>query len=102
MMRKPPRFAHGYVDRHGKPRWYLRRRGCPNIPLPGLPWSPEFMAAYETALNGQGAAKGNRDEPHATGQRLRSGCEILSLCRMGGAGIINANHVPRDLGALSW
>ena len=32
----------------------MRRRGCPNIPLPGLPWSPEFMAAYETALNGQG------------------------------------------------
>jgi hypothetical protein len=54
MMRKPPRFMHGYVDRHGKPRWYLRRRGCPNIPLPGLPWSPEFMAAYEAALNGQG------------------------------------------------
>lgn len=53
-MRKPPRFTHGYVDRHGKPRWYLRRRGCPNIPLPGLPWSPEFMAAYEAALNGQG------------------------------------------------
>ena len=53
MMRKPPRFTHGYVDRHGRPRWYLRRRGWPNFPLPGLPWSPEFMAAYEAALNGQ-------------------------------------------------
>jgi hypothetical protein len=54
MMRKPPRFTHGYVDRHGKPRWYLRRRGFKSIPLAGLPWSPEFMAAYEAALAGQG------------------------------------------------
>jgi integrase len=53
MMRKPPRFTHGYIDRHGKPRWYLRRRGLKNVPLPGLPWSPEFMAAYEAALAGQ-------------------------------------------------
>lgn len=54
MMRKPPRFTHGYVDRHGKPRWYVRRRGFKSIPLPGLPWSPEFMAAYEAAMAGQG------------------------------------------------
>jgi hypothetical protein len=54
MMRKPPRFTHGYIDRHGKPRWYLRRRGFKSVPLPGLPWSPEFMAAYEAAITGQG------------------------------------------------
>jgi hypothetical protein len=53
MMHKPPRFAHGYVDRHGKPRWYLRRRGFRSIPLPGLPWSPEFMEAYALALKGE-------------------------------------------------
>jgi integrase len=53
MMRKSPRFTHGYIDRHGKPRWYLRRRGFKNVPLPGLPWSPEFMAAYEALLLGQ-------------------------------------------------
>src|SRR5262249_31828688 len=40
------------VDRHGKPRYYLRRRGFKKIPLPGLPWSPEFMSVYEGALKG--------------------------------------------------
>ena len=50
---KLPRFIQQYIDRHGKPRWYFRRAGFPRIPLPGLPWSPEFMAAYEMALAGQ-------------------------------------------------
>jgi integrase len=50
---KTPRYVHGYLDRHGKPRWYFRRAGCKKTPLPGLPWSPQFMAAYETALAGQ-------------------------------------------------
>jgi hypothetical protein len=50
-MRKLPRFVHGYLDRHGKPRHYLRRPGRKAIALPGLPWSAEFMAAYAVALN---------------------------------------------------
>lgn len=50
---KKPKFVHGYTDRHGKPRYYLRREGSKQIPLPGLPWSPTFMAAYEAALAGQ-------------------------------------------------
>ncbi len=25
----------------------------PGTPLPGLPWSPEFMAAYEKSLSGK-------------------------------------------------
>ncbi len=48
---KKPRYVHGFIDRHGKPRFYLRRDGFPRVPLPGLPWSPEFMAAYEAAQN---------------------------------------------------
>jgi hypothetical protein len=50
LMRRPPKFVQGFLDRHGKPRWYLRRPGFKRVPLPGLPWSPEFMAAYEAAL----------------------------------------------------
>ena len=50
LMRRPPKFVHGYIDRHGKSRFYFRRAGFKKIPLSGLPWSPEFMAAYETAL----------------------------------------------------
>jgi integrase len=49
-LRRPPKFTHGYIDRHGKPRFYFRRTGFKNMPLPGLPWSPEFMAKYEEAL----------------------------------------------------
>jgi integrase len=50
---KLPRYVHGFIDRHGKPRFYFRRAGFKKVPLPGLPWSPEFMAAYEAALTDQ-------------------------------------------------
>src|SRR6516162_5381983 len=45
-------FIQAFVDRHGKPRWYFRRRHHKRIPLPGLPGSPDFMAAYEAAIAG--------------------------------------------------
>ena len=43
-------FVHEYVDRHGHPRRYFRRRGYKKIPLPGVPGSEEYMAAYARAL----------------------------------------------------
>ena len=49
LMRRPPKYVQGFIDRHGKPRFYFRRAGFKSVPLPGLPWSPEFMAAYEEA-----------------------------------------------------
>lgn len=49
---KLPRYVHGFVDRHGHARHYFRRRGYKQVTLPGVPWSHEFMAAYEVALNG--------------------------------------------------
>src|SRR5262245_57841934 len=52
VMRRPPKYTHGFIDRHGKPRFHFRRAGFKQVPLPGLPWSPEFMQAYEGALNG--------------------------------------------------
>jgi integrase len=57
-MRRPPPYCNGFIDRHGKARWYFRRAGFKKVPLPGLPWSPEFMAAYEQALAGQPAPVG--------------------------------------------
>ncbi len=48
---KAPKYVHQYIDRNGHPRFYLRRKGQPKIPLPGLPWSPKFMAAYEAAIS---------------------------------------------------
>jgi integrase len=50
---KLPLYVHSFIDRHGKPRHYFRRAGFRKIPLPGMPWSPDFMAAYQTALTGQ-------------------------------------------------
>src|SRR5262245_34161680 len=52
VMRRQPKFVHGFIDRHGKPRFYFRRPGFKRIALPGLPWSPDFMAAYEAAMAG--------------------------------------------------
>ena len=48
MKRKYPKYVRSFVDRHGTVRYYFNRTGK-NIPLPGLPWSPTFMAAYEAA-----------------------------------------------------
>lgn len=47
-----PRYVQGLIDRHGHPRHYLRAPGRARTALPGLPWSPAFMAAYDAALNG--------------------------------------------------
>jgi hypothetical protein len=48
--RKHPKYTHGFVDHTGKPRFYLRIPGRKRVPLPGLPWSPEFMESRERAL----------------------------------------------------
>jgi hypothetical protein len=52
LMRRPPKYVQGFIDRHGRPRFYFRRTGFKPIPLPGLPWTPEFMAKYELAMGG--------------------------------------------------
>ena len=50
VMHRPPKFVQGFIDRHGKARFYFRCAGFKTVPLPGLPWSPEFMAAYKSAM----------------------------------------------------
>lgn len=44
-----PAYVKGYVDRHGKARYYFRRKGYPSVALPGSPWTSAFMAALEAA-----------------------------------------------------
>lgn len=54
VMRRPsklPPYVQAFVDRFGHSRYYFRKPGCPRVALPGLPWSKEFMAAHETAMN---------------------------------------------------
>ena len=56
-----PAYVKGYVDRHGKSRYYFRRKGYPSVALPGMPWTPVFMAALE-------AAKGAEKPPIGAGR----------------------------------
>ena len=52
MSRRLPKYVNGFVDRHGRAHHYFRRPGRKSVRLPGLPGSPEFMAAYNAALTG--------------------------------------------------
>lgn len=45
-------YIDHFRDRHGRQRFYFRRRGERRIPLPGLPGSREFSEAYQAALVG--------------------------------------------------
>jgi integrase len=51
------KFVQSFVDRHGHPRFYFRRPGYARVALPGLPGSPQFMAAYQAAFDGITAPK---------------------------------------------
>jgi integrase len=53
---KLPKYTHHFIDRTGKPRFYLRAPGQKQVALPGLPWSPEFMEARERAFIGDWSA----------------------------------------------
>jgi integrase len=55
---KLPKYVQAWVDRDGRAHCYLRRAGYPRTRLPGLPWSPSFMAAYEAAMSGPRTAIG--------------------------------------------
>ena len=47
------KYVNGFSNRDRKSqrvRYYFRRRGMQSIPLPGIPGSEEFMAAYSMAL----------------------------------------------------
>jgi integrase len=49
---KLPKYVQAWVDGDGRPHHYFRRPGFPRVRLPGLPWSPSFMAEYEKAMAG--------------------------------------------------
>lgn len=51
------RYVQSFKDRHGKQRYYFRKRGQTPISLPGLPGSTEFMAAYQSALSDKTEAR---------------------------------------------
>src|SRR5664280_2186377 len=67
LMRRPPKYVHGFIDRFGNARFYFRRAGYKSVPLPGLPWSPEFMVCYEAAI------KNDWDRPDIGSMRTVAG-----------------------------
>jgi integrase len=50
---KLPPYVHAFTDRHGRARYYFRRRGFKRVALPGLPHTTEFMNAYQAALGAE-------------------------------------------------
>lgn len=42
-------YVKAYKDRHGRMRYYYRRKGLATVALPGEPGTAEFMAAYQMA-----------------------------------------------------
>jgi hypothetical protein len=55
MARIKLKYVNAFANRdrkNSRVRYYFRRRGSKAIPLPGLPGSEEFMAAYAAALAG--------------------------------------------------
>jgi len=55
MVRIRLKYVNGFANcdrKSQRVRYYFRRRGSKAIPLPGLPGSEEFMAAYHAALAG--------------------------------------------------
>ena len=80
---KLPKYVHGWIE-NGRPRFYFRRRGFKHVKLPGLPYSPEFMRAYEAALAGAPrllvaptrAATGSVSHT-VSWRRLRGPCAVL-------------------------
>mgnify|MGYP001277117115 CR=1 FL=1 len=82
MMRKQPKYCQGFVDRHGRERWYFRRPGFDRVALPGLPWSPTFMAAYEAACNGGFKAEGAGAAKTPPRHHRRTGSQLLPIFRI--------------------
>lgn len=56
-MKKPEglRWLHMYRDRLGRVRFYLRRKGRPNIPIEGRPGTAKFSESYANALRASDA-----------------------------------------------
>lgn len=53
MTRIKLRYIHEFIERDGSVKRYVRRPGFRKVRLPGLPGSPEFMAAYAAAISGK-------------------------------------------------
>ncbi|ESZ42964.1 MULTISPECIES: tyrosine-type recombinase/integrase [unclassified Mesorhizobium] len=77
MKHKLPKHVKAFIDRTGRPRHYFR---LSNTTLPGLPYSTEFMDAYEAALKAWEAGRAaptsmigaDRSQPGTIGALIHS------------------------------
>ena len=73
---KLPPGCKRYVDHTGVVRTYYRHT-TPPTPLPGLPWSAEFMAAYDAAK----ACAGTRQAVMIGASRTQAGSLNAALVK---------------------
>jgi hypothetical protein len=69
MRHRKPRFINEYIDRHGRPRVYLRRPGSPQVALPTPLYSQAFWTAYHAAM----------DDNPVKASRLKPGSVALAV-----------------------
>ena len=82
MPRKRPPYLQREVNRQGKIVWYVRIRPNPRIRIRGEYGSPEFMAAYNAAVNGQELPKSVKASTNSLRwlvEQCRKSAEWLSL-----------------------
>ena len=75
---KLPKYVRGFQDRHGKPRFYFRRKGYKSLPLPGLPWSPGVHEGIR-GRDYRNAASRDRRAPNAAGHHQLARGGVLRL-----------------------
>ena len=83
MSRKLPKYVQGFVDSEGRPYNYFRRPGYPRVRLPGLPWSPDFMAAYSAALESKSEIGATRLRPGSVGAAVATYFGSLAFTSLG-------------------
>jgi integrase len=69
---KMPKYTQAFIDRHGTPRFYFRKAGSKQVPLPGLPWTPRFMTAYENAMGIKPALQIGSDRDRVVPRSIRA------------------------------
>ena len=93
VMRRLPKFVHALH----RPTWQAAvlfpPAGFKRMPLPGLPWSPEFMAAYEAGLAGQPRPIGSRSE---AGHIARAGRQLFRQPGISDKAAKHPTHLSRD------
>ena len=92
-------FVKAYRDRHGKQRYYMRKRGLPRVALPGAPGSPEFLAAYNDALQGPRLSPAS---PKAAAGSFAALCnEYLASAEFTGLAKVTKSELRRVVNRLS-